>query len=339
LKPKDRDFIETAEGLLFCVVGYLHPPDRFTAYLKYIPSNDGKWSRGETRYKRTIPYYGVTQVENTYAYLKENYPEFIFDCPIRNITVSSVPLEKVKTYYRPEKRVKNLLKEGASDPLEQKLLDLIDLFRDRTRKKISFGVTGSILTESHNPKFSDLDITVYGLKESMEVRQALNQMMENEKSIKPQHPEKKKEWLEKRSQRFPLSKDDLEKIYDNHWNYGLFKGTYFSIHPTRKDNEIIETYGDNTYIQKGEVQGTAKISDASESIFLPSIYTVNDSTLDKDFPEISRVISYEVLFCSVFEERDKIHFKGNLEHVTGKEDFYQVVIGGAGSKSGFMKWV
>jgi len=28
LKPKDRDMVETRDGLLFVVVGYLHPPKR-----------------------------------------------------------------------------------------------------------------------------------------------------------------------------------------------------------------------------------------------------------------------------------------------------------------------
>ncbi len=32
-KPKDKDFVETVDGLFLCVVGYLHPPDAFTAYL------------------------------------------------------------------------------------------------------------------------------------------------------------------------------------------------------------------------------------------------------------------------------------------------------------------
>jgi len=41
-KPKDRDFVETLEGLLFCVVGYLHPPDKYTAYLKYSPAAEGR---------------------------------------------------------------------------------------------------------------------------------------------------------------------------------------------------------------------------------------------------------------------------------------------------------
>ena len=104
LKPKDRDFIETIEGMFFCVVGYLHPRERYTAYLKYIPSPDGKWSRGETRYSRTLNYYDVSQVENTYKFLKEAYSDYLYDCPVRNIEITAVPKDHVKKYYQPQKR-------------------------------------------------------------------------------------------------------------------------------------------------------------------------------------------------------------------------------------------
>ncbi|MEE8354473.1 MAG: hypothetical protein V3S09_01480, partial [Candidatus Bathyarchaeia archaeon] len=125
-KPRDRDFVETVEGLLFCVVGYLHPPDRVTAYLKYVPDPGGKWRRGETGYSRAIPYYHVSQVENTYGFLGENHPEYLHDCPVRNITVSSVPRDSIRTYYRPRERLAAIMEEPG-DGLESKLRDLVIL--------------------------------------------------------------------------------------------------------------------------------------------------------------------------------------------------------------------
>ena len=88
--PKDKDFVETEENLLFCVVGYLHPEDRFTAYLKYVPDLEGKWSRRGFRFSRVMPYYHVSQIEKTYDYLRINHPEYVFNCPMRKIAISSV---------------------------------------------------------------------------------------------------------------------------------------------------------------------------------------------------------------------------------------------------------
>ena len=140
-KPKDRDFIETTDGLIFCVVGYLHPVDGYTAYLKYIPSKDGKWERDGTRYTRSIPYYQVSQVENTYDWLKKTHPEHILQCPVRNIEVSWVPANKVKTYYRPRERLNNINQNGLNDSLEEKLLRLVELLEETAGFIGSIGVT------------------------------------------------------------------------------------------------------------------------------------------------------------------------------------------------------
>src|SRR4030043_1601441 len=131
-KPKDRDLIETNEGLFFCVVGYLHPPDRYTAYLKYVPALEGKWTRGTSAYSRVVPYYHVTQVENTYSFLKDKYPKYLYNCPVRNIEVSSVPREDVLRYYYPKERLDSILREGASNTLEEKLVSLVEFLKDET---------------------------------------------------------------------------------------------------------------------------------------------------------------------------------------------------------------
>jgi predicted nucleotidyltransferase len=127
-------------------------------------------------------------------------------------------------------------------------------------------------------------------------------------------------------------------VYQRRWNYGYFEGTYFSIHPTRKNEEITEKYSEYIYLQIGDVEGTATIKNVMESNYLPALYDVECSNLGSNYPEITRIVSYEGLYGNLFDIGDRIIFKGNLEHVTGKSDFHQVVIGGAGSKNGFVKW-
>lgn len=43
-KTKDRDFVETLNGFLFCFVCYLNPPDGYSTYLKYGSVPGGKQS-------------------------------------------------------------------------------------------------------------------------------------------------------------------------------------------------------------------------------------------------------------------------------------------------------
>ena len=338
MKPKDRDFIQTVDDHLFCVVGYLHPPDGYTAYLKYVPSPDGKWGKDGQRYSRTLPFYHVGQVENTYMYLKEDRPQYLFDCHVRNIKLSWVPKSYVKQYHYPREKLCEIKSRGANDYLEQKLVDLKTVLEERAGINNSLGVTGSILTGTQNPSFSDIDLTVYGFEASMKLIEALRELKEEADLVKPVTPDEKERWVINRAERFPLTVDDLRKIAEKRWNYGYFEDTYFSVHPTKTDDEITEAYGDNTYHRKKTVKGTAVVSDNGGSIYLPAVYGVEDVKIDYS-DEVSEVVSFEGLYGSLFEVGDRIRFKGVLEEIRGKDPHHRVLVGGAGSPDGYIKWV
>lgn len=320
-------------------MGYLHPPHSYTAYLKYIPAKDGKWSRGETRYARAIPYYHVSQVEETYTFLRERYPQYLFSCPVRNITLSSVPYAMVKTYYRPRRRLRSLLAEGAGDVLEQKLIDLVNLLSDLSGlSEDDFGVTGSLLTGSHSPMFSDIDITVYGFKASQRLKAALVEASSGRGVVETFSCERMVRWSLNRQGRFPLEFEELMDIAKRRWNYGLYRDTYFSVHPIRTDGEISERYGDRIYRQHGVATGTAKITDSDESIYLPAIYHVENVEMEAEtHVKVEQVVSYEGLYCDIFEEGERIEFRGILEEVSDEGGHWRVVIGGAGSEGGYIK--
>lgn len=338
-KPKDKDFVETVEGLLFCVVGYLHPPDRYTAYLKYVPSEEGKWSREGTRYARVLDYYHVSQVENTYGFLEENYSEYLYDCPVRNITLSSVPEDRVKRYYRPRERLRSMIEEGPRDELEWKLTDLLTILSGLSGLKTGdFGVTGSMLTASHSPEFSDMDITVYGREASQRLKETILEARAEESMIQPFNAAKKEVWSMNRTERFPLGFEDLMDFAERRWNYGVFRDTYFSVHPVRTDDEITEAYGDYTYRQVGMASGSAEIAESPESIYLPAIYRVKDvETEGMVGVEIEEIVSYEGLFCDMFEPSERVEFNGVLEQVADGGAKYRVVIGGAGAGPSYIK--
>ncbi len=335
-KPKDRDFVETVEGLLFCVVGYLHPPDRVTAYLKYAPDAEGKWRRGEVTYARVIPYYHVSQVENTYGFLGERHPEYLYDCPVRNITVSSVPRDRVKAYYRPRERLAAIMEEPA-DELESKLRDLVTILSGLAGLDTKdFGVTGSILTASHSTDFSDIDLTVYGREASKALREALRETRRSDGVIQPFTASKREAWSRSRQGRFPLGFGELMEFAERRWNYGVYMDTYFSVHPVRTDPEIVEEYGESSYKSIGSVRGSATVADASEAIYLPAVYGLEDVETDSGH-DVIEVASYEGLYSDMFYAGERIEFSGILERVGGKRGIHRVVVGGAGSEPSYIK--
>jgi predicted nucleotidyltransferase len=260
----------------------------------------------------------------------------MLNCPIRNIEISWVPKNKVKKYYYPKERLLEIKKSGSRDILEEKLICLSELLEDEAKIYGSLGVTGSILTKTHNPKFSDIDLTIYGLKNSYKLKNALLNMKKKSEWIKAVNASEKEQWITNRLEKHNISRNELEKIFEKRWNYGYFQGVYFSIHPTRSDEEITENYGENIYNRVGEVKGKAKVIDSTESIFLPAIYKVAEC---EPIEKVSEIVSFEGLYCSLFEPGNTIGFKGILEEVKGKESHQRIIVGGAGSHDSYLKWL
>jgi predicted nucleotidyltransferase len=349
-KPKDRDFIETAEGMFFCVAGYLHPPDKYTAYLKYSPALVGKWKGREVQYHRELEYYHVSLVADTIACLERNHPHYVHYCPVRNIKFSMIPQECVKNYYLPEQRLGEIL-ETPRDPLEEEVRAFVsEIIADTGIKTEDFGITGSILLGIHNPEFSDIDLLVYGLENAWKVRAALKER--RSARIRPVTGKVLEEWCASVANHFPLSYEEARYLAGRRWNYGFFgdqalrpaQDRYFSIHPTRKDDEIRENYGDTVYREKGAARIRATVSDASESLFMPALYrierveVIETAGAQDDALSLKEVVSYEGLYRDVVDSGAEIEARGKLESVN--EQYYRLVIGTTALKGeGYIKRV
>ena len=329
---RDRDYIETLEGLLFCVVGYLHPPGRYTAYLKYLPSKDGLWSRGSTRYARVIKRYHALEVRESMRILEEKYPHYVHYCPVRHIRISMVPQEDVKRVYVPRERLAEIML-SPNDKLEKEVCRLVDIISDVSKvNHDDLGVTGSILLGIHNPEFSDIDLVVYGRSAALEVMEALAELSGREGSpIRRPGRGKLEEWTANLISLFGLSPRQAREIASRRWNYLRFHNRFFSVHPVRKDHEIRERYGEKVYYPVGVVEGECLVHDASESVFLPAIYRVEEVEVRgwRDVPEVREIVSYEGIFSSILREGERAEFRGKLErvHVKGGKPYYRVVIG------------
>ena len=329
-KPKDRDFLETREGMLFCVTGYLHPPDKYTAYLKYSPAPVGKWRAGEVSYRRELEYYRVDKVADTIAYLEQNYPHYVHYCPVRGIKFSMVPHKYVERYYIPEERLRELL-ESPRDCLEEEVCAFVDEIVAHTGlRREDFGITGSILLGIHNPAFSDIDLLVYGLEEARKVRAMLKGGISSK--IRPVAGKALEEWCAGVAEHFPLSLAEARYLAGRRWNYGFFQGRYFSIHPTRRDEEIKENYGDRVYRERGMARIRAVVADASQSLFTPAVYKVENAEVIEGgvgaqhaAPLIEEVVSYEGLFRDVVDDGEEIEARGKLESINGQH--YRLVVG------------
>jgi predicted nucleotidyltransferase len=325
-KPKDRDFLRTQEGMFFCVTGYLHPPDRYTAYLKYSPVREGKWRDAETAYRREMPYYHVRNVQATLGYLEAHYPHYVHYCPVRDIRFSMVPHRYVTHYYVPEERLQEII-VGPEDSLEEEVKALVGYLEEVAGiPSKGLGITGSILTGLHNPAFSDIDLLVYGAANAFSLRDQIRE--DRVPLFRPPGPAHVEAWCERIGERFRLSLEEAMALARRRWNYGFFGRRYVSIHATRTDDEITEVYGDRIYSSQGPAEIEAVISDSQESLFLPAVYRVQDVRVLGGGPtarQVSEIVAYEGLYCDVADAGEAVRAYGKLESVNGNS--YRLVVG------------
>lgn len=294
------------------MVGYLHPQDRYTAYLKYVPAAAGKWARGETAYRRELPYYHVRHVVKTVEYLQAHHPRYVWRDPASELTFSFVPRDAVARYHRPEARLAEIL-AGPRDALEGEVAGLVRLLIGASGlPSAAFGITGSVLLGLHNPAFSDIDLLVYGAEATRRVKAAVEGLMGA--GLQPLEADRRARWRAETAERFGLAPADVARIEARRWNYVLLGGRYVSIHPTRRDDEIVEAYGERSYRAVGPATVEATVIDATEAVFLPAVYRVADVRFrEGDAQPLGEVCSFEGLFCDVADPGDRILATGRLE--------------------------
>lgn len=313
--PKDRDFIETVEGMLFCVVDYLHPPDKFTAYLKYSPALEGRWQRGSTAFHRELAYYHAHQVGQTLDYLEAHYPEYVATCPVRDMRFSMIPRDRVAVYYHPEERLAQVLTRPG-DPLEQELAALTESLQAASGIPTgSLGVTGSILLGIHNASFSDLDLTVYGREAADRLQKVL--AGPGIPDVEPVMPAVLARWRRDSMAHHGLSEAQVDWLISRRWHYASYRGRrYLSFHPTRSDEEIRERYGDHTYRDAGDCRLRAVVTDATEAVYLPAVYRIAQvHILEGPEADIREIRSYEGLFGQVADAGQEVEARGKLERI------------------------
>jgi len=331
---RDRDFLRTSEGFFFCVVGPFHPPNRVISYLKYVPTRLGKWGRGKRRFKRAMRSYTIPDLLETFKRLEKDYPHYLFYSPFYNILMTAVPLEYVARHYKPEEKLARLFESQRSDLLQKKLKRFVTALAEKSGVSVeSFGVTGSILLNIHNLRFSDLDVTVYGFKNCVAVRNALKALYSLRISgFQRFEDDALRRWCESKARLYPLTFREAREIYGRKWNIGLFEGTQFSVHPVKVEEETGEVYGEKIYNSVGSVVLGAVVRENKGSIYLPAVYGVKEVQIVKGplVREVEEVVSYEGLYGDLAEVGETILVKGKLEQVRDKKTgrtYHRVLVG------------
>jgi predicted nucleotidyltransferase len=322
MRARPRDFIHTTDDLFFATTTYLHPEDRIISFLRYIPDQEGDRSLNNTKYSKV-------DSNQAYKFLDEHYPEYLFDCDITGVQMMGVPQDKVEKIMEPSKRLRDIRESPKTDDLLEKVVKLADIFHDHTGisyKKM--GISGSILPGLYDPKKSDMDFVIYGLKNHNDVMDAFADIKKDNGVLKGIEGEYWKKLYEKRIKDSSLTYEEFMWYENRKHNRGIFEGTLFDILQTRDWDEINGTYGATRYEPMGCIEIECSVKDSLAAFDNPAVYKVENVNIIKG-PEvpINEVASYTHTYAGQAKDGERIIARGKLEKVIGEDVTYRLIVG------------
>lgn len=271
---RDKDYLLTAEGLIFNVLGDQHDPGRVTAGLKYVQG---------------------TKFLDTYAaavaLLQESYPQYVTDRIV-------VPEDRVEQHLKPLERTRELQASNDSQPpLLSQALDLIEILAEHCEVPSSeIGLTDSLLWGEGNEN-SDIDLVIYGqevVSHFLETTDAMFQFDDIER-IDPAHIQR------------PPHIDDrtFQWIADRKANQGTYRGTRFTIRGVLTDEEVLWARERSApFVPSESIERELEITAWDESLLYPISFDT-----EEEFPLVTYHIGYEM----GFKPGDRVRVRGTLE--------------------------
>ncbi|MBF6649264.1 nucleotidyltransferase domain-containing protein [Methylobacter sp. BlB1] len=141
-----KDFIETAEGLIFAVVAQELEQGKVLCFLRYVKEATG-WKKYDTA--------------EANALLKGQHPDYLHYSSVLDAHLHAVAVTRITRHHQPRQRLQYVMLSKELDTVEQDLLQLCHLFQQQGLDLIKVGVTGSLLIGVQNQN-SDIDLVFYG---------------------------------------------------------------------------------------------------------------------------------------------------------------------------------
>jgi len=336
IKLRDRDAIITADSIIFRVYGYFHPSDAYVCDPEYASvtiyeSMNPRAPRG----KRKSLYYKFYADEGL-QFVREKYPRYtILYEPLQKRFVG-VPQEYIAKTRKPDERFRQLIAKQSGDYLLKALHNLSTLVMSRSGlSENDFGVFGSLLHGFYHPRFSDLDLIVYGRQELRKLCETLGDLYNEEDSLRNEFESAKA--LEGKHWKF-VNYSPKEYLWHQRRKmiYALLKSkeggrvVKIEFEPVKDWKEIYNEYDPDTRILKrGWIKATARVTNDQDAPFIPSIYPIQILEIleGPKVENIQRILSYVEEFRMQTKRDEHVCVEGNLEKVvTMNKTFHQITL-------------
>lgn len=299
--PRPRDFLETAEGLVFAVVAGGVEEGRALCCLRYRREG-GAWRK--------------LAGNEAQALLAAAYPHYLYYSQCCDAPLHGVPWQAVRVHHQPRRRLAELMAAQATtgDAMEERLRRLLRLLAAAGADWRDMGVTGSLLIGAQRPD-SDFDLVVYGREAFFRVRQAVADLL----ACGRLQGLSEALWRETYQRRGCCELEFAEYLRHEQrkYNKAAFEGSKFDITLTSAAEDAVA----GNYRKRGEAVITARVLDAEAAFDHPARYLL-------DHPEIGEALSFTHTYAGQAWPGETVEIAGQAEQ--SEDGRCRIVVGSRG---------
>jgi uncharacterized protein len=258
-----KDFIETAEGLIFAVVAQGTEQCKALCFLRYVKVDSG-WKKVTT--------------EPANAFLKQYYPDYLHYSPVMDAHLHAVAIDRIVKHHQPKQRLQQIMQKNQHDVIEGDLFQLCNLLQQYGLDITQMGITGSILVGVQNEN-SDIDLVCYGREVFHQCRAITRELIEQD-NLQELNENDWRQSYQRRS--CDLSFADYVWHERRKTNKAIINGRKFDLscsHATCEDNDSMHS-GMVNYQKCGVITLQCKIIDDTHAFDYPAEFKIDHEAFD-----------------------------------------------------------
>ena len=335
---RDRDAAVTGDGLIFRIFGYSHPERSFICDPEYASSEifnstDPRAPRGQGQNS----FYKFYEDQGL-RFIQEKYPRYMIFHEMLGRKVVGVGLGNIFIVRKPEKALLELVETTPKDNLHRAVQKVLENVLPCSKLNLTdFGVFGSLLHKFYHPRFSDIDLIIYGGRNLVRLLENLQEFYESDASslrneFATESSVAGKSWrFTNLSLKEYLWHQQRKLIYSLFEDPASGRTIKTEFEPVKSWEEIRNDYDPKTKIMsKGWTNIRAKILDDTESPFIPSIYDIEPLEVSEGYKqaiEANRLVSYLEEFRLQAKRDETVDVTGNLEEIAGPHgNYFQITL-------------
>lgn len=290
-----KDFIETAEGLIFAVVARGLEDGKVLCFLRYVREPCG-WKKYQT-------------VEAN-DFLEHNHPDYLHYSPVLDAHLHAVAVDRVVKHHQPKHRLQQLMQSMRHDAVERDLFRLCGLFGQHGLDLMQAGITGSILVGVQN-QASDMDLVCYGREVFHQCRAITRKLI----GLGKLQELNEQDWHESYARRScELSFDDYVWHERRKCNKAVINGRKFDLNfiDDSASSEAI------SYQKCGAVSLQCRVIDDSHAFDYPAEFKI-------DHQQISAIVSFTATYTGQAVSGERVEVSGVLEQ--SEQGVQRIVVG------------